>query len=215
MLPFTAQPDHFAGSGMFRYIIATMTGTDDLKHFIHILVSQRFIHLQWYVFRLHEGSHRRQPLKIGIMGNEYNDTSMFFEHGKIFFSITILHTTGKVFERHTHHLYFFQHIVADIAIKLTLNLAQFSLGFFRKRILQILTNYLTTIMHHMTHQKTNSIGQYIKCPKRKQSQKPHASVSQPVDKFRFHTFLIPYYNSTIPCNAVPSSLKSPKRTGTT
>lgn len=86
---------------------------------------------------------------------------------------------------------------------------------FRKRILQILTNYLTTIMHHMTHQKTNPIGQYIKCPERKQSQKPHASVSQPVDKFRFHTFLIPYYNSTIPCNAVPSSLKSPKRTGTT
>ena len=30
MLPFTAQPDHFAGSGMFRYIIATMTGTDEM-----------------------------------------------------------------------------------------------------------------------------------------------------------------------------------------
>ena len=121
------------------------------------------------------------------MRNEHDDAPMFLNHCQILFRIPILHTTGKIFERHTHHLNLFHHVIADVVVELALNPAQFSLRLLGKRVAQIPADYLPAIMHDVAHQEAKPVGQDIKCPERKQSHEPHARVGQPIDKFRFHT----------------------------
>ena len=125
-------------------------------------------------------------------------------------AVLLGHPFAKFFLRHAQHFHIFEHIVAKIMKELAFDGLQFCCRLFRKRVLQVGTYHLPPVTDHMIQPEIDKIGQRIQYRKRKNSQKPHSYIGQQIEEFRFHVYCV-----IVPFSAVPSSLKSPKRTFTT
>ena len=210
LLAGTLQLDHFAGGRVFRNIISSETGTDVFKESIQIDIFQGLVYLHGHIARTHNHSHTRNPLKISVMGYQQDNPAPFVYHPEVGFLILVGHPFAKFFLRHAQHFHIFEHIVAKIMKELAFDGLQFCCRLFRKRVLQVGTYHLPPVTDHMIQPEIDKIGQCIQYRKRKNSQKPHSYIGQQIEEFRFHVYCV-----IVPFSAVPSSLKSPKRTFTT
>ncbi|MPN60265.1 hypothetical protein SDC9_207991 [bioreactor metagenome] len=154
--------DDFACRIVFGHIIPSEAGTYVLKELVYIRVAECFVNLHGYVFGFHVHSHADCPLEIGVMRHHHHNAAVLVDHFKVLLRVMELHALVQLVDGHLEHLQAFEHVVADVVVKLAFNSQQFLFRLLGEGVLQVTPHHPTPVTCQLIHEHIEHIRQHVK-----------------------------------------------------